>query len=55
MHQRHDELRVDPLLATLVEKADPTGQDRRRELHAEGLPAAATLHDEDAKDPTREF
>ena len=27
----HDELRVDPLLATLVEKADPTGQDRRRE------------------------
>ena len=27
----HDELLVDPLLATLVEKADPTGKDRRRE------------------------
>jgi hypothetical protein len=26
----HDELRSDPLLATLVGKADPTGQDRRR-------------------------
>ena len=26
----HDELRVDPLLATLVEKADPTGRSRRR-------------------------
>lgn len=27
----HDELRTDPLLATVVGKADPTGQDRRRE------------------------
>jgi len=27
----HDRLRLDPLLATLVGKADPTGQDRRRE------------------------
>jgi hypothetical protein len=27
----HDELRRDPLLATLVGKADPTGQSRRRE------------------------
>jgi hypothetical protein len=26
----HDELRVDPLLATLVGKVDPTGQNRRR-------------------------
>ncbi len=26
----HDDLRVDPLLATLVEKVDPTGKDRRR-------------------------
>jgi hypothetical protein len=27
----HDELRTDPLLATVVGKADPTGQDRRQE------------------------
>ena len=27
----HDRLRLDPLLATLVGKEDPTGQDRRRE------------------------
>jgi Transposase DDE domain group 1 len=27
----HDELRADPLLATVVGKADPTGQDRRQE------------------------
>ena len=27
----HDRLRLDPLLATLVGKQDPTGQDRRRE------------------------
>ena len=26
----HDDLRRDPLLATLVEKEDPTGQNRRR-------------------------
>src|SRR6266852_4629103 len=35
----HDELRTDPLLATIVGKADPTGRDRR---HAEdrGKPLA---------------
>ena len=27
----HDEVRMDPLLATVVGKADPTGQDRRQE------------------------
>jgi hypothetical protein len=27
----HDELRSDPLLATVVGKADPTGTDRRDE------------------------
>jgi Transposase DDE domain group 1 len=27
----HDEVRIDPLLATVVGKADPTGQDRRHE------------------------
>jgi len=27
----HDELRTDPLLATIVGKADPTGRDRRHE------------------------
>ena len=35
----HDELRVDPLLATLVGKIDPTGQDRRRK-EDQGKPLA---------------
>jgi len=41
----HDELRHDPLLAILVEKHDPTGQDRRREQdRGKALAGKSTLN-----------
>jgi hypothetical protein len=41
----HDELRHDPLLATLVGKADPSGRDRRRERdHGKALAGKSTLN-----------
>ncbi len=41
----HDELRLDPLLAAMVGKDDPTGQDRRREQdQGKALAGKSTLN-----------
>jgi len=50
----HDELRRDPLLATLVGKVDPTGQDRRRQSD-QGNPLAgkSTINRLELADPDK--
>ena len=41
----HDELRLDPLLAAMVGKDDPTGQDRRRQQdQGKALAGKSTLN-----------
>ena len=50
----HDELRRDPLLATLVGKVDPTGRNRRREAdRGKALAGKSTMNRLELADPEK--